>query len=30
MTSTIPEFIIWKNNLGNDVYVDLYNLKTIK
>ena len=29
MTSTIPEYIIWKNQIGNDVYVDLYNLKSL-
>ena len=29
MTSTIPEYIIWKNKIGNDVYVDLYNLKSL-
>ena len=29
MTSTIPEFIIWKNKFGNDVYVDLYNLRPL-
>ena len=28
-TSTIPEYIIWKNKIGNDVYVDLYNSKSL-
>ena len=30
MNSTVTEFILWKNKLGIDVYVDLYNLKIIK
>ena len=29
MNSTVREFILWKNRLGIDVYVDLYNLKSI-
>ena len=29
MTSTIPQHIIWKNKIGNDVYVGLYNLKSL-
>ena len=29
MTSTIPEFVIWKKKLGNAVYVDSYNLKSL-
>ena len=29
MNSTVREFILWKNKLGIDVYVDLYNLKSI-
>ena len=28
MTSTIPEYIIWKNKIGNGVYVDLYNVES--
>ena len=29
ITSTVPHFIIWKDRIGNDVYVDLYNLKSL-
>ena len=29
MNPTIPHFILWKNELGIDVYVDLYNLKSL-
>ena len=29
MNSTVTEFILWKNKLGIDVYVDLYNLKSL-
>ena len=29
MTSTIPQHIIWRNKIGNDVYVDLYSLKPL-
>ena len=29
MNSTIAEFILWKHKLGIDVYVDLYNLKSL-
>ena len=29
MNSTVTEFILWENKLGIDVYVDLYNLKSL-
>ena len=29
MNSTVAEFILWKNKLGIDVYVDLYSLKSL-
>ena len=29
ITSTIPHLIIWKDRIGNDVYVDLYSLKPL-
>ena len=29
ITSTIPHFIIWKGRKGNEVYVDLYCLKSL-
>ena len=29
MNSIIPHFILWKNKLGIDVYVDLHNLKSL-
>ena len=29
MTSTVPGFILWKNTLGNDVYVDLHSSKSL-
>ena len=28
-TTTIPNFVIWKDRIGNDKYVDLYNLKSL-
>ena len=28
-TTTIPNFVIWKDRIGNDVYIDLYNLKSL-
>ena len=30
ITTTIPHFVIWKDRIGNDKYVDFYNLKIIK
>ena len=27
--TTIPHFVIWKDRIGNDKYVDLYNLKSL-
>ena len=29
ITTTIPHFVIWKDRIGNDKYVDLYNLKSL-
>ena len=29
ITTTIPHFIFWKDRIGNDVYVDLYSLKSL-
>ena len=29
MNSTVAEFILWKNKLGIDVHVDLYDLKSL-
>ena len=29
MTSTTPEYIVWRNKIGNDVYVGLYNLTSL-
>ena len=29
MNSTVAGFVIWKDRIGNDVYVGLYNLKSL-